>query len=74
MLRDIEESVAYLIDLAKKFDLNLKKILNQTTKHEATLFFQASAFSEKITKRLIKEQVKVNSINDKFMTPFFMVR
>ena len=28
MLPDIEESVEYLIDLAKKFDPNLKKILN----------------------------------------------
>ena len=73
MLRDIEESVAYLIDLAKKFDLNLKKILNQTTKHGATLFFQASAFSEKITKRLIEEKVKVNSIDLNFVTPFFRV-
>ena len=74
MLLDIEDSVAYLIDLAKKFDLDLNNILNRTTKDGETLFSQASTFSEKITKLLIKEKVKVNSINDKFMTPFFRVR
>ena len=74
MLGDIEESVAYLIDLAKKFDLNLEKILNQTTKNGVTLFSQASISSEKITKRLIEEKIKVNSIDHKFLTPFFRVR
>ena len=74
MLRDIEESVAYLIDLAKKFDLNLKKILNHTAKDGVTLFFQASMYSRKITKRLIEQKVKVNSIDPKFVTPFFRVR
>ena len=74
MLREIEESVAYLIDLAKKFGLDLKKIINHTTKSGVTLFFQASAVSEKITKRLIEEEVKVNSIDDTFLTPFFRVR
>ena len=74
MLRDIEESVEYLIGLAKKFELDMKKILNHTTKSGETLFMGASIFSEKITKRLIEEKVKVNSITDLFMTPFFRVR
>ena len=74
MLRDIEESVEYLIDLAKKFKLDLKKILDHTTKSGEALFGAASVYSGKITKRLIEEKVKVNSINDMFMTPFFMVR
>ena len=74
MLRDIEESAEYLIDLAKKFDLNMNKILNHTAKNGLTVFFQASIFSEKITKRLIEEKVKVNSVDHKFVTPFFRVR
>ena len=74
ILREIEESVEYLIDLAKRFDLNLEEILNHTTEHGVTLFFRASMFSEKITKRLIEEKVKVNSIDHKFLTPFFRVR
>ena len=74
MLRNIEESVVYLIDLAKKFELNLEKILNHTSKDGVTLFLTASMYSEKITKRLIEEKVKVNSIDHKFLTPSFRVR
>ena len=74
MLREIEESFAFLIDLAKKFGLDLNKLLNHTTKHGQTVFYNASIFSEKIMKRLIEEKVKVNSINDMFLTPFFRVR
>ena len=73
MLRDLEESIFYLIDLAKCFNLDLKKILNHTTKSGYTLFFLASICSERITRRLLEENVQVNSVNQDFVTPFFRV-
>ena len=51
MLHEIEETIFYLIDLAKCFNLDLKKILNHTTKSGETLFFLASIYSETITRR-----------------------
>ena len=73
MLREIEESCFHLIDLAKSFNLDLKKILNHTTKSGTTLFDQASSYSEKATRRLLEENVQVNSVDHKFVTPFFNV-
>ena len=74
MLRETEESCLYLIQLAKKFNLDLDKILNHTTNDGTTLFFNASMFSEEITKFLLDQNVKVNSIDHKFSTPSFRVR
>ena len=74
MLRDIEESCFYLIDLAKCFNLDLKKILHHTTKGGETLFFAASAMSETVTRRLLEENVEVNSVDDTFVAPYFRVR
>ena len=73
MLRGIEECCEYLIDLAKFYNLDLKKILNQTTKAGLTVFHLASKLSEKLTRRLIEENVQVNSINNYFVTPYFRV-
>ena len=73
-LRDIEKSVFYLIDLAKRFNLDLKKILNHPTKNGNTLFSSASIYSETITRRLLEENVQVNSVDHQFLTPFFRVR
>ena len=73
MLREIEESCFYLIDLAKCFNLDLKKILNHTTKSGSTLFEQASTYSEAVTRRLLEENIQVNSVNYKFVTPYFRV-
>ena len=74
MLRDIEDSCLYMIELAKSSNLDLERILNHTTKTGRTLFDRASTYSERITKRLLQEPVRVNSITDKFVTPFFRVR
>ena len=68
MVQGIEESF-----LAKSNNLDLVKILNQTTKDGETLFYKAS-FSESITWFLLRENVKVNSVNDVFQTPNFRVR
>ena len=72
-LRDIEESCEFLIDLAKCFKLDLNKILNMTTKSGNTLFSRASMYSETVTRRLLEENVLVNSVNQTFGTPFFRV-
>ena len=81
MLIDIEESCLFLIELAKSAKLDLHKVLNHTTKNGHTLFNKASLYSEKITEQLLMETndhgkkiVKVNSIDDLFLTPFFRVR
>ena len=74
LMHDIEESCFYLIDLAKRFNLDLKKILNHTARDGTTLFSLASIFSETLTRQLLEENVRVNSVDDKFLTPFFRVR
>ena len=75
MLDDIEESCLFLIGKAKDFELDLDKILNHTTKDGSTLFTGASMYSERITKYLLTEKdVRVNSNDDNFVTPFFRVR
>ena len=74
MLREIEESCLYLIDLANLHGLDLGKILNHTAKNGDTLFRRASFFSEIITRRLLGENVRVNSITDFFSTPVFKVK
>ena len=74
MLLDMGESGVYLIDLAKGFNLDLKKILNHTTKNGQTLFSTASNYSKTLTRRLLEENVHVNSVDHKFMTPSFKVR
>ena len=71
---DIEESCLYLIDLAKKFNLDLEKILNHTTKNGQTLFHYASFYSERVTKRLLQEDVRVDTIDGLFQTASFIVR
>ena len=73
MLSDVEESCEYLIDLAKFHNLDSTKYLNHTSKNGWTLFFQASKYSESITKRLLEENVHVNSVSDFFQTPEFEV-
>ena len=80
MLVEIEKSCQYLIQLAKSANLDLEKILNHTSDGGDTCFSYATAFSETITKQLLsmnnhgKKIVKVNSINDLFITPIFRVR
>ena len=74
MMSGIEQSLLCLIQFAKDVELDLDKILNHTTKSGDTLFFNASIFSERIMVQLLKENVKVNSINDVFETPSFRVR
>ena len=75
MLCNIEESILFLVQQAKDNNLDLDKTFNHMTKDGTTLFFYASIFSEKITRQLLNEEVvRVNSIDLRFVTPFFRVR
>ena len=75
MLREIDESCLYLIQLSKDFKLDLSKVLNRTAKNGNTLLSEASVFSENVTEYLLAEKdIRVNSIDDTFITPFFRVR
>ena len=73
-LADIEESIVFLIRLARSANLDLDKILNHPTATGETLFHSAALYSQKIAKYLLKENVQINSITDKFVTPTFQVR
>ena len=81
MLIEIEKSCQYLIQLAKTAKLDLEKVLNHTTDSGDNFFFNASVYSETITKQLLSETnehgnkiVRVNSISHSFVTPIFRVR
>ena len=74
MLLAIEKSFFFLIDLAKSNNLDLNRILNQTSKNGETIFHQASRFSKKITKYLLEAKVRVNCIDYHFMTSSYRVR
>ena len=63
MLCQIEDSCLFLVQLAKSANLDLDKILNQTTKDGRTVFFQALMYSKKITNQLMIESIKVDSID-----------
>ena len=74
MLRHIEESLIFMIELAKSNNVEMDKVLNHTLKNGATLFFWASLYSENISRYLIQENVKVTSIGFCFQSPSFRVR
>ena len=63
MLCQIEDSCLFLVQLAKSVNLDLDKIMNQTTKDGRTVFFQALMYSKKITNQLMIESIKVDSID-----------
>ena len=73
LLTEIESSIEYLIDLGDQYNLNMDEILNHKAKNGHTLFTQAAYYSEKVAKILIQRNVKVNTVDDRFMTPIFRV-
>ena len=74
ILRETEKSFFFLIGKARSNNLMLDKVFNHTTEEGLTLFSKASRFSERITRFLLGEKVKVNSITHLFMTADFRVR
>ena len=69
----IEAMVEYLIQLGDQHKLNLAQILNHKAKNGTTLFYMASSYSEKVAKILIQRNIRVNTVDQKFMTPEFKV-
>ena len=71
---EIESTVEYLIQLVDQHKLNMTQILNHKAMDGRTLFWVAADFSEKVANMLIqKNEVKVNTVDDKFMIPPFRV-
>ena len=73
LFSEIEATVEYLIRLGDQYNLNMDEILNHKTKNGVTLFTQAAYYSKKVAKILIQRNVKVNTVDQKFLTPFFRV-
>ena len=73
LFREIEATIEYLIRLGDQYNLNMNEILNHKAKDGTTLFYQAAYYSEKMAKILIQRNVKVNTVDEKFMTPSFQV-
>ena len=73
LFREIEATVEYLIRLGDQYNLNMDEILNHKTKDGITFFWQAAYYSEKLAKILIQRNVKVNTVDQKFLTPSFRV-
>ena len=63
LLRDIEDSCLFLIQLAKSANLDLDKILNHTTEDGYSLFYVASLHSERIIQHLLVENVQAGRID-----------
>ena len=74
MMREIEDSFFFLIQYAESNSLDMKTILNATSKSGITLFFLASCYSERIGNYLLDHGVNVNSVDSAFQTPIFKVR
>ena len=73
LFTEIEATVEYLIQLGDKHNLNMTQILNHKIKKGLTLFYKAAFYSEKVAKILIQRNVKVNTVDDTFLTPNFKV-
>ena len=74
MMREIEESFFFLIEYAESNNIDMKIILNATTKGGQTLFYKASIYSESIAEYLLNFGVNVNSVDYTFRTPIIRVR
>ena len=73
LFSEIEATIEYLIRLGDQYNLNMDEILNHKAKDGKTLFYKAAIYSEKLAKILIQRNVKVNTVDDKFMIPIFRV-
>ena len=74
MFNESESLFIYLLQLAEQNNVDLDSVINNTDRGGQSLFFKASAFSEKISLELIKRNVKVNRIDNELITPSFRVR
>ena len=73
LFNEIEATIEFLIQLGDQYNLNMEEILNHKGHDGTTLFYKATFYSEKVAKMLLQRNVKVNTVDDKFMTPIFRV-
>ena len=73
LFRKMEETIIFLIEDCEKHGLSTDSILNHQNEIGETLFYYASMYSEKVSLFLLKRNVKINTVNQMFMTPSFRV-
>lgn len=73
MMAEIENTIQFLIKLGNMKRVDMKSVLNHTTKEGSTLFLLASYYSEKLTYQLLHRRVDVKTVNFSFLTPSFRV-
>ena len=74
MFNEFESLFIYMLQLAEQNKVDVDRGINWTDYTGATLIHFATALSEKIALALIKLDVKVNRIDNAFVTPHFRVR
>ena len=74
MFNEIESLFIYLIQLAERNNVDIDRIINVTSAAGTSLFYESTVLSEKISRELIKRNVKVNKISNQFATPSLRVR
>ena len=74
LYNEIESLIVYLLRLAEENNVGLDRVINFTNEGGQSLFHLATLFSENISSELIKRNVRVNKIDNRFSTPWFIVR
>ena len=74
MATEVEKSVYYLIELGEKQGLEMKPILEKTTKSGQTLLLMATHYSSNLAMKLLNRGINAKSIDNTFRTPQFKVR
>ena len=73
LFNEKEATIEYLIRLGDQHNLNMGEMLNHKGRNGTTLFDQAAYFSKNLAKMLLQRNVKVNTVDHKFMIPIFRV-
>ena len=74
MFNDYESLFIYLLQLAERNNVDIDRVINHTTDAGSSLLHHSTLYSEKISLELINRNVKVNRIDNRFVTPRFLVR
>ena len=73
LFSEIEATIEFLIEWGDQYNLNMEAILNHKGNDGKTLFWWAAYYSEKVATMLLQRNVKVNTVDQKFMIPVFRV-
>ena len=73
MYNEIESLIIYFLRLAEQYNVDLEQVINYTNEGGQSIFHLAILFTEKVSSELIRRNVKVNKIDNRFSTPYFMV-